>query len=340
MLLGSGSGVRTERGRPEERGAALLTVLMLVAVIAVIASASLEKLVLTTRIAGNATAGRQAEGYARAAEILATTRITSLLGKDPSRVTLAGGWSGRPFGLPLPGGGSAIARVSDGGNCFNLNGLVVLSGPGSYANHGPARAQFARLLRLLNVGAQQADTIAAAASDWIDTDNDQQAGGAEDGSYLSLQGPHRTGGTLMADPSELRAVNGMTPDIYARVRPFLCTLPIAEPAKINIDTLLPEQAPLLAALMAENVPVETARQLILRRPPQGWADTGAFRLQANQAGIVLDDALGGAQISVTTGWFALTVDVTLGPAQRHERALVDARRLPARLVARQWGEGT
>ncbi|MDQ2892789.1 MAG: type II secretory pathway protein, partial [Pseudomonadota bacterium] len=51
-----------------ERGAALLTVLLLVAVIAVLAGTALERLRLTTRLAGNAAAGAQARAYAEAAE--------------------------------------------------------------------------------------------------------------------------------------------------------------------------------------------------------------------------------------------------------------------------------
>jgi general secretion pathway protein K len=320
-----------------ERGAALLTVLMLVAVIAILAGTALERLTLTTRLVANATAGQAAEGFARAAETLALTRIDTLLGPDRSRVTLAGGWSGRPFGLPLPGGGTAIARVSDGGNCFNLNGLVVQSGPGTYSSYPIAREQFARLMRLVGVGAQQADTIAAGAADWIDSDADQQAGGAEDPSYLGLQQPYRTGGTLMADPSELRAVNGVTPELYAKVRPWVCTLPVAEQAQININTVTPEQAPLLAAVGPESLSVESVRQAVLRRPPTGYANADAFWLQVAQGGTTTGGAA--AQTTVTSRWFDLRVDVTLGAAQRSERALVDARRLPAQLVSRQGGEG-
>ena len=50
-----------------ERGAALLTVLILVAVIAVLAATALEKLRLATRLGGNAVAIEQARGYAYAA---------------------------------------------------------------------------------------------------------------------------------------------------------------------------------------------------------------------------------------------------------------------------------
>ncbi|MDB5673573.1 MAG: type secretory pathway protein, partial [Sphingomonas bacterium] len=83
--------------RVQERGAALLTVLLLVAVIAVLAGTALEKLRLSTKIGGNAVALDQARAYAGAAEILAVTKVGDLLAKDPNKVTLAGGWSDKPF---------------------------------------------------------------------------------------------------------------------------------------------------------------------------------------------------------------------------------------------------
>ena len=319
-----------------ERGAALLTVLLLVAIVAVLAGTALERLRLTTRLASNALAGEQARGYARAAEALATSRITTMLGDAPDRVTLAGGWSGRPFGLPRPGGGVAVARVRDGGNCFNLNGLVGQAAPGVYVSTQSfmQRVQFVRLMRLIGVPTQAADHIAAATADWIDTDADQQGNGAEDPVYLARAVPYRTAGTLMADPSELRAVDGVTPDIYAKLRPWICTLPKAEPATININTLTPEQAPLVAMLFPDNVSVSMAQSMILRRPPQGFRDASAFlNLAGNGAA-----PGGGGGLGVKTTWFALGIDVTNGTARLQERALVDASRLPARLVTRQWGE--
>ncbi|MGH6616157.1 type II secretion system minor pseudopilin GspK [Sphingomonas sp.] len=323
-------------GRISERGAALLTVLLLVAVISVLAATALEKLRLATRLSGNAAATEQARAYAYAAETLALAKVTDLLGRDAARVTLAGGWSGKPFPLPVPGG-MATARVRDGGNCFNLNGLVVETEPRIYAAYTPARLQFARLMRLVGVPAQLAVPIADAASDWIDSDTYPLPAGAEDSTYLGAATPYRTANTLMADPSELRAVSGVTPEIYAKIRPWLCTLPIAKPSTININTLLPEQAPLFAMLLPETLSVEGARQLLLKRPPQGYESTVAFwKLPSLTAITPSPDAL--AQTAVTTHWFALDVDVTLGGAELEQQSTIDATTLPARLVSRQWGE--
>lgn len=321
--------------RSAERGAALLTVMLLVAVIAVLAATALERLRLSTRLTGNAAAVEQGRAYAQAAEVLALTRIDGVLGQGLQRVTLAGGWSDRPFGLPVPGG-AAVARLTDGGNCFNLNGLVSQRGPGVYVANPAARAQFVRLMRLLNVPAQVAEQVAGGAGDWIDTDDTEQPSGAEDNRYLGGAMPYRTSGTLMADPSELRAVSGVTPDVYRTIRPWLCTLPKAEPAVLNINTLTPEQAPLVAMLFPDTVSVPAARQMLLRRPPQGYGDATPFFSSGGSAATPESPQ----QAGVTTVWFRLRIDVQLGAGSVEEHGLIDATRLPARLVSRQWGEPT
>lgn len=318
--------------KPGERGAALLTVLLLVAIVAVMAATALERLRLSTRLTANMVALDQARGLAFAAETLATSRITQLLRENPSRVTLTGGWSNQPFPLPLPGG-MATLRVRDGGNCFNLNSLVTEL-DGIYVADPTAVAQLARLARLLNVPGGEG--ISAAAADWIDSDDQALGTGAEDGAYAGLATPHRTAGTLMVDPSELRAVAGVTSEAYTRLRPWLCTLPQARRSTININTLSPEQAPLVAMLLPDTLSVQAAAAGLLRRPAAGFADTQDFWKIFAASGIT--DPLAERQTGVVTRWFDVRIDVRVGDSELQEQALIDATTLPARLVSRQWGE--
>ncbi|RDE05150.1 type II secretion system minor pseudopilin GspK [Sphingomonas aracearum] len=315
-----------------ERGAALLTVLLLVAIISVMAGTALEKMRLSTRLASNAVAGSQARAWAQAAETMALLKVTDVLGRDASRVTLAGNWSNTPVPLPIPEG-TAVARVRDGGNCFNLNGLVTETTPGVYAAYAPAMVQFTNLMRLVGVTGQNPEAITAATTDWIDSGNDPLPNGAEDSSYKG----YRTANTLMADVSELRAVSGMTAETYARLRPWLCTLPKAEPSKVNVNTLLPEQAPLLAMLLPQSVAPQTISGLLLRRPPQGYESVTAF-----WQGLALGGQAAGPeaerQTAITTQWFALDIQVVLNDAELEQHGLIDATRLPARIVSRAWGE--
>ncbi len=325
-----------ERRKPSERGAALLTVLLLVAVISVLAATALERVRLATRLTGNSVAIDQARAYAMAGEALAMTRIDNVLGRDAARVTLAGGWSGTPVALPVPNG-TATVTVVDGGNCFNLNGLVQPGAPGSYVARPASITQFTRLMRTIGIPEQIGGRIASASADWIDSDSSPLPSGAEDEAYTRLAAPYRTANTLMTDPSELRAVADVTPAIYAQLRPLICALPRAAPSRINVNTLLPDQAPLLAMLLPDTIDIGRIKTLLLNRPVQGFSSTVAFFGELAKSGAVAGpDA--GAQTAVTTQWFSLKVEVALGGAELSETALIDVTQPPARLVSRQWGE--
>lgn len=316
---------------PGEQGAALLSVLLLVAVIAVMAATALERLQIATRLSANAGAIEEARGYAMAAEVLATRRVSAQLSRNPDRVSLIGGWSDRPVALPVPNG-VATARVRDASGCFNLNGLVTRDGDGRLVVFLPAVRTFARLIRLIRAPGQP-EAIAAAAADWIDSDAAPIQGGQEDPGYAG----HRTGGTLMADPSELRAVAGVSPEAYAAIRPWVCTLPVAEPVRINVNTLAPERAPLLAMLAPETLSPGAVQAVLAGRPATGWESPAAFWNELSLAGATADQFIQ-SQTAVSTHWFDLTIDVAIGGTTLHETALIDATALPARLVSRQWGE--
>ena len=321
---------------PNERGAALLTVLLLVAFVAVLAAIALERARLATRLTTNAVAIDQARSYAMAAEVLATTRITALLARDAARVTLQGDWAGRPLPLPIPEG-SASATVNDGGNCFNLNGLVTRGSDGRLSARPASVEQFARLMRLLGEPDSQAREVATAAADFIDSDDIALPGGAEDARYAGGPAPYRTSGTLMADVSELRVVAGITSRLYDKLHPWLCALPRAELSRINVNTVMPEQAVLFAMLLPDTLDIGRARSLLLQRPPQGFTSTLAFWQGPGLQGIAAGPEAQ-AQTAVTTRWFALRIDVALGDTGLSETALIDATEAPARLVSRAWDD--
>ena len=316
--------------RANERGAALLTVLLLVAIVGAMAAATMERLALATRQASNANAMEQASAWSRAAATMALVRIEAVMRDRPTRITLQGGWSDHPFALPIPDG-TATARVRDGGNCFNLNSLVVRTGVDSYAVSMPGVVQFARLLRLL--GVPGGDNIAAATADWIDTDGDPIAGGAEDAAYSGFQPAYRPADTLMADVSELRTVTGVTAQAYATIAPYVCALPTTRPAAINVNTLPPERGALIAALAPDTLGTEQVRRALLARPVDGWGSAGEFWSASGLPGSVQPG------IAVTTQWFVLSTDVTVGRITLHQAGLIDARQPQPSLVSLQTGEG-
>ena len=323
--------------RKSERGAALLTVLLLVAVMAVVASTALERLALATRMTGNGGAVDQARAFADAASEVARLKIGDLVAASPGKTTLAGNWMGTPQTIPMPGG-MATARVSDGGNCFNLNSVVAGDSEANLKVRPVGVAQFQALLQALGVDARQAQGAAASLADWIDTDSVPQPGGAEDEVYAQAARPYRAANRFMVDPSELRAVAGVTPAIYDLVRPWICALPTADLSPININTLLPDQAPLFAMLLQGQLSVAQARQLLAQRPAEGYGSTVQFWAPLAAQGISpLEEAAN--QVKLTTGFFRVDVSVNVGGTEVVEGALIDARQSPAVLIRRSWGSG-
>ena len=323
--------------RKGEQGAALLTVLLLVAVMAVVASTALERLALATRMTGNGGAVDQARAFADAGTEVARLKIGDLIASNPGKITLAGNWMGTPQSIPLPGG-IATARVTDGGNCFNLNSVVEGDSEANLKVRPVGVSQFQALLQALGVDARQAQVAAASLADWIDTDDVPQPGGAEDETYAQAARPYRAANRFMIDASELRAVAGISPAIYDLARPWVCALPTADLSPININTLLPDRAPLFAMLMQGQVSVAQARQLLAQRPADGYGSTVQFWAPLASNGITpLEEA--GQQVKLTTGFFDVEVSVNVGGTQLVERALIDARQSPARLVRRSWGGG-
>jgi general secretion pathway protein K len=319
-----------------ERGAALLAVLVLVVIMSGIAAAAFEKLRISTALAMNGASLDQSRAYAVGVETLLALRVDDLVALDPEKTSLAGGWNGTTRRIDLPGGGQADGTLTDGGNCFNINSVADGEDPQALTARPLGITQFAGLMRLLGIPPGPAEGIAEAAADWVDADSAPLANGTEDGGYASGATPYRPANTLFAEVSELRAVAGMSPEIYRRVRPYLCALPVAGLSPLNVNTLLPDQAPLLAMLAPESIPVGAARELLVRRPQGGWTGLSQFWQDPLLKRAALADAAR-LQPKLNTQWFAIRLAVRLRGAELVETALIDARNRPSRVAVRRWG---
>ena len=327
----------TRRIARRERGAALLAVLLLVAVTGAIAAAMVEDLRLSRSVAVNATARDQGRLFAEGVEQLALLTIDDRVQQNPERTTLAGGWNGATRNVQLPGGGSADITVRDGANCFNLNSVVDGQPGRPFVRRPSGVAEFIGLMMALEVSEADARRIAEAAADWADSDTVAGPGGAEDEAYAGGPAPYRTGNTLFADPGEVRALSGMTPAIYARLRPWLCAMPTSDLSPLNINTLGVEQAPLLAMLAPGQLSVDRASRVLAQRPFGGWGNQVEFwRVEAmSELNVSLDVQV---QPQLKTNWFTLDVRVRLMGSDYRETVLVDARLQPSRIVQRRWTE--
>ena len=305
----------------DREGMALLTVLLLVAVMSVVAVAVLDDVRFSVRRTTNAETQSQAQWYASGAEALARRQVGRLMTLGPTRTPLEPEWNGRRLSFHIEGG-AISAVITDGQACFNLNSLV--EGVGEDLTARPLGAQqFLALGRAAGVPDSRMRSVADALTDWLDADTAALPLGAEDGAYAGLGTPYRTGGVFLAEVSELRAVKGVDPDTYRRLRPYVCALPTSALSPINVNTLDEGDAPLVTMLTGGRVQGQAARAVIARRPRGGWANAAAFWAQPALAGVEVPEEVRG-QTTVLTRFFNLRIDVDYGGGRAVRTALLQA----------------
>lgn len=322
--------------KSSERGAALLSVLLMVSILTVIAATTLDRLAIATKLSGNGNSLTQSRMFSYAAENLASTRLEDLLARDAAQTTLEGNWLGKEQIIPIPVG-SASATVRDGANCFNLNSLVIET-EGRFTQSSIGQEQMVSLMVVLGINENAARPVAAAAADWADSDSIPSPAGAEDDAYQSAATPYRTANRLFAHPSELRAVKGVSPALYAKLRGWICALPEAKLSPLNVNTLLPEQAPLLAMLFppGQFSPI-TARSYLAKRPASGYGSLIRFWGAPEMASIEASSPVQG-QVKLTSTYFLLRTKVSVGELMLEGESMLAAKSGQVRLIWRSWGE--
>lgn len=242
----------------KQRGMALLMVLMLLAVMAALAAVATERWFFSFQYSLQQHQRLQGKWYAAGAETLATKLLLLDAHDDATHTHLAQRWATGGQRFPLEDA-ELQAQLADAQACFNLNAVVSDEG---------VQRMFTRLLVLLEEEPGQAQQISAALADWLDEDDLPRENGAEDEEYAAHRPPYLTAGQRLQDVSELRQVRGISAALLQRLRPLVCALPEGT-LRININTLVPAQWPLLAAL-AEGMDETQIRQTLARRPPTGW----------------------------------------------------------------------
>lgn len=183
------------------RGAALMLVLWLVALLAALVGA----FALASRIEylqGRVLAGGVvAEQAARAGLEYAMTRVSD---PDPRLQWVP---DGRPQRWTFDGVPVEVRIVDETGK-LDLNGADV--------------TLLSALLRAAGAEPAQADAVAAAIADWRDADDlTQPQGGAEDPHYAAAGRPYGAKDAPFETVAEVEQVLGMTPALFARVEPSL-----------------------------------------------------------------------------------------------------------------------
>lgn len=214
--------------RSGHRGVALITVMLISALAAMLASDMAWDNSLDVRRTMVLLQRDQAVQVALGAE----SWVRLILGQDAEETqtdTLGDIWAQELPPLPIDGG-ELFGSVEDLQGRFNVNNLIDQQGRVDEAS----LQQFQRLLAALDLDPR----IAGAVVDWLDPDQEpHMPEGAEDATYTSILPPYRTADRMVTSISELAAVEGIDKAAFEALAPYLTALPVR--TEINANTAPP-----------------------------------------------------------------------------------------------------
>jgi general secretion pathway protein K len=276
--------------RTRSRGVALLVVVALTAAVAILVAGLQFRGALQIRRTTNLMLAEQARAYHRGAEDWAGAMLQRE-GRDDAGDDLTEPWNQQGLVLPIEGG-RLVGSLRDLQGRFNLNDLLTDDGQLDEAAH----ARFRRLLAALEV--EEPERIAGAVVDWLDADQEPRFPfGAEDQTYLRLVPAYRSADRALLWVGELRTVDGVTAESYAKLAPNLAALPRGGALNVNTAPLAVLQS------LAEGAVGDPLAGVLARQRSAPFTDAGDF---VREFGHTIP---GGTALGVRSQHFALETAV-------------------------------
>ena len=210
-----------------QRGVALLTILVMVALATILAATIAKRQTNTAENTGYLIRQDQSLLYAKSAEAFFSELLIQDSDNGSSIDHLQENWAKPMPSFPVEDG-SVSGKLLDESGKFNLNNLVKADGN---QVDDSARRWFEKLLQRVGLPAE----LSQAVIDWQDT-NDEVTGamGAESSYYQGLDPAYLTPNTKFHSIEELKLVRGFEGKNYDLIKPYVTALP--EQTKVNMNT--------------------------------------------------------------------------------------------------------
>lgn len=324
----------------QQKGVALIVVLLIVAMVAIIATNINSRNQLSMRRTLNLAQYDQAYWYALSAEELTKKVLKQDLDDSEGRVHLQQYWAQADVVFPAEHG-EIGGKISDMRACFNLNALSVDT-KGELDDSGQpklplAAIQYKGLLVALGMDEFSAERLTHTLKDYLDEDTTASPFGAEDAEYESRNVPYRAANTLMNHRSELRAVMGYSQDIYLKLLPYICAIPGNDQQLLNVNTVKVEQAALLAGMFDDKMSVSEAESIINQRPGDGFETIEDFKDNSSVVSLLSANAALGSSFVVESKYFLLEAGAKVDTATFRLETVMKAEGSNFDILTRQFG---
>ena len=259
----------------KDKGVVLISILLIVLLLSSVAVLFGNKYFLSLKRAQYIEFQTLSLNIFRNMESLAQDKIEKELRFNSNKLTKDNPIINEPMIFNL-NGADIVGKISDYGNCFNINSIVTLN-DSNYVENKNAAAAFRKILSLNEIDNNVIEEVIDQTIDWIDKDTNPRAYGLEDYYYSGpLHSPREyTGMRLMVSIEELKSIPAVKQIDWNIFKNHFCAIPILNELSLNINTLDLEDAYLLSSIFS-NLTIKDAEYILDNIPKSGFDDLNNF----------------------------------------------------------------
>ncbi|QIR22234.1 type II secretion system minor pseudopilin GspK [Enterobacter sp. SES19] len=278
----------------KQKGVALLVVLILLVMMSALAAKISQQFCRNLQKTHYQVSQQQLRWAMQAQEKVAKDRLQADASGESKALSPDGDWH-----QPLETRGedyTVVGQVEDAQDCFNVNNLLAVEKVAQGQNppavpEKPRREQIVeQLLTQSGLSQTNAEEVYLQLVDYLDGDTTTAKEGAETDAWAGVVPARQPANQMMRTIAEITLLPAFPAAAYPKVSKLLCALPDAA-SKVDVNTLKPEQAALLAALFPGKLNEDDAVRLIESRPETGWESMETFSKALEQAFPQLKDDL-------------------------------------------------
>ncbi len=259
----------------KDKGVVLISILLIVLLLSSVAVLFGNKYLLSLKRAQYIEFQTLSLNIFRNIEFLAQDKIEKELRFNSKKLTKDNPIINEPIVFNI-NGAEIIGKISDYGNCFNINSIVSLNDD-DYIENKKTSAAFKKILSFNEIDNNIIEEVIDQIIDWIDKDANPRAYGLEDYYYSGpLHSPREyTGMRLMVSIEELKSIPAVKQIDWNIFKNHFCAIPKLNDLSLNINTLDLEDAYLLSSIFS-NLTIKDAEYILDNIPKSGFDDLNNF----------------------------------------------------------------
>ncbi|HCM9596508.1 type II secretion system minor pseudopilin GspK [Enterobacter bugandensis] len=278
----------------KQKGVALLVVLILLVMMSALAAKISQQFCRNLQKTHYQVSQQQLRWAMQAQEKVVKDRLQTDATGENKALNLDGDWH-----QPLETRGedyTVVSQVEDAQDCFNVNNLLAAEKipQGQNAPAVPEKPRneqiFEQILTESGISHTTAEEVYQQLVDYLDGDATTAKDGAESDAWAGVLPARQPANQMMRTIAEIKQLPAFPVAAYPKVSKLLCALPDSA-SKVDVNTLKPEQAALLAALFPGKLTEDDAVRLIDSRPETGWENMETFSKALEQTFPQLKDDL-------------------------------------------------